>query len=157
MSACEELVGRPRYQVIRFHIIAPKSPPSTTIGVTTLISIRPLPMVFATAVPKTKNAMKLKNAAHTTACRGERTRVETIVAMELAASCTPLVKSKIRATATIPMTRRSDEVIMPRLRRLDRDALNNIADLLILVQNMLQALQHIFHFYDPNGVQLFRE
>ena len=29
ISACEELDGRPKYQVIRFHAIAPTSPPNT--------------------------------------------------------------------------------------------------------------------------------
>ena len=46
----------------------------------------PLPMVLATAVPKKKAARKLKAAAHTTASRGESTRVETTVAMLLAES-----------------------------------------------------------------------
>ena len=29
MSACDELDGRPKYQVIRFHAIAPTRPPNT--------------------------------------------------------------------------------------------------------------------------------
>src|SRR5713101_6228828 len=66
-----------------------------------LRSIIPLPKVLATAVPKVKAAMKLKNAAQTTAMRGERSRVETTVAMELAASWKPLRKSKVRATRMI--------------------------------------------------------
>ena len=57
-------------------------------------------MVFATAVPKVNAATKLKNAAQMTATRGERTRVETTVAMEFAASWKPLRKSKLRATRT---------------------------------------------------------
>ena len=43
-------------------------------------------MVLATAVPKVKAATKLKKAAQMSAMRGESTRVETTVAMELAAS-----------------------------------------------------------------------
>src|SRR6202041_924202 len=54
----------------------------------------PLPMVVATAVPKTKAAMKFQKAAHRTARKGVRTRVETTVAMELAAPCQPLENSK---------------------------------------------------------------
>ena len=50
------------------------------------MSIIPLPIVVATAVPKPNAATKLKNAAHTTAHPGESTRVETTVAIELAAS-----------------------------------------------------------------------
>src|SRR6266699_1697320 len=60
-------------------------------------------MVLATAVPKVKAATKLKNAAQITAMRGESTRVETTVAMELAASWKPFRKSKARATAQIRM------------------------------------------------------
>jgi hypothetical protein len=41
----------------------------------------------------------LKNAAQITAKRGDNTRVATIVAIELAASCIPFVKSNARATA----------------------------------------------------------
>ncbi len=38
-----------------------------------------------------KAATKLKNAAQTTACPGESTRVETTVAIEFAASWKPLM------------------------------------------------------------------
>jgi hypothetical protein len=48
---------------------------------------------------KIKNATKLKNAAHKTACSGVSTFVETIVAIEFAASWNPLMKSKISASA----------------------------------------------------------
>ena len=46
----------------------------------------PLPMVFATAVPSRKAARKLNAAAQTTANLGDSTRVDTTVAMLLAAS-----------------------------------------------------------------------
>ena len=52
----------------------------------TLGSISPTPMVFATCTPKNKKAMKLKKAAHKTAQCGFNTRVDTIAAIELAAS-----------------------------------------------------------------------
>src|SRR5919198_1458165 len=68
-------------------------------------STTPLPTVLATSTPKPKAATKLKNAAHTTACSGVSTRVETTVAMELAASWKPLMKSKRRATMTMKTTR----------------------------------------------------
>ena len=42
--------------------------------------------VSATAKSEIQNATKLKNAAHITACSGDNTRVETMVAMELAES-----------------------------------------------------------------------
>src|SRR5207245_2026189 len=50
---------------------------------------------------------KLKNAAQTTARRGERTRVETTVAMLLAASWKPLRKSKLSATRIVTISSRS--------------------------------------------------
>jgi hypothetical protein len=51
---------------------------------------------------KRKAAAKLKNAAHRTAFRGVKTLVETIVAMEFAASFIPFRKSNSNAN---PMTK----------------------------------------------------
>ena len=71
------------------------TPSDRTFWVTTSLA-----MVWATWVPNTtcsttilpsRKATKLKKAAQTTASRGESTRVETMVAMELAASWKPLV------------------------------------------------------------------
>ena len=61
--------------------------------------------------------MKLKNAAQITAILGDSTRVETTVAIEFAASCRPLRKSKISATATSTTMRANDPASMeaPRL------------------------------------------
>ena len=56
----------------------------------------------------------MKKAAQITAALGERTRVETTVAMELAESWKPLMKSKINATMTIPMSNEVDVVIWQR-------------------------------------------
>ena len=81
----------PKYQVIRFQAMAPRSPPRMTHWSTTPASTTPLPTVLATCTPKPKAATKLKKAAHTTACIGVSTRVETTVAMELAASWKPLM------------------------------------------------------------------
>jgi hypothetical protein len=47
--------------------------------------------VFATAVPKTRKAMKFHPAAHATAWRGLRTPVAMMVATELAESWKPFV------------------------------------------------------------------
>ena len=63
MSACDELVGRPRYQVMRSQTMAPTSPEKMTASVTELMSIMPAPTVFATAVPNPNAATKLKKAA----------------------------------------------------------------------------------------------
>src|SRR5665213_3919503 len=96
MRACELEDGRPHHQVTRFHTMAPSRAASTTMGVMTAGSTMPLPMALATWVPKNM-ATKLKKAAHTTATPGVRTRVDTTVAMELAASWNPLMKSKASA------------------------------------------------------------
>jgi hypothetical protein len=101
IKAWDELLGNPKYHVIRFQAIAPQTPARTTVGVTVVTSIIPLPIVLATVVPNIRKAMKLKNAAHMTACWGFNTLVETMVAIELAASCMPLVKSKAKAIAII--------------------------------------------------------
>ena len=86
ISACDELLGRPSHQVMRFHVIAPTkaekmSALSTIRGLT-----MPVPTVFATWTPIKKTATKLKKAAHMTAYLGLSTRVETMVAMEFAES-----------------------------------------------------------------------
>ena len=55
-------------------------------------------MVAPTLSGKIRNATKLKNAAQITAACGLSTRVETTVAIELAASCMPLRKSNVSAS-----------------------------------------------------------
>src|ERR1700675_818270 len=85
--------------------MAPRRTARSTFSSTISIRTIPLPMVVATAVPKTKAAMKFQKAAQTTARKGVRTRVETTVAMELAASCQPLENSKARVR-TITAIRR---------------------------------------------------
>ena len=62
----------------------------------------PEPTVCATLRPNTRKAMKLKKAAQMTASCGLSTRVETIVAMELAASWRPFRRSNSSATAIRP-------------------------------------------------------
>ena len=99
IRACELDDGMAPHQVIRFQPMAPISAPKMTRQSTTSGAISPVPMVCATCSPKNRKAMKLKNAAQITATFGESTRVETTVAIEFAASCRPLRKSKISATA----------------------------------------------------------
>src|SRR5713101_4214615 len=101
MRACDEEVGRPHHQVSKSHTIAPAKPAMTTYWVTSSSRIIPLPMVLATAVPRRNAATKLKKAAQITASLGDKTRVDTTVAMLLAASWKPFKKSKARATATV--------------------------------------------------------
>src|SRR5690349_11960605 len=94
----------------------------------------PLPMVLATAVPRKKAATKLKNAAQITASLGESTRVDTTVAMLLAASWNPFKKSNVRATSTVMISsRRSGFTSFPvcqvrGLRVLEHDCFQHVRD-----------------------------
>src|SRR5687768_6403175 len=87
---CDELEGIPNHQVSRFHVMAAIKPAKITSRVikfsfTDLAIVLPIlnsPIKYF----DTKNAAKLKKAAHNTAWKGVRTFVETIVAIEFAAS-----------------------------------------------------------------------
>ena len=91
--------------------MAPANPANTTAIERTLGSTTPVAIVAATFVPKTRKAMKLNAAAHTTAKPGVSTRVATTVAIELAASWKPLTKSKPSATAMTTTRRRFSTVL----------------------------------------------
>ena len=80
-----EEVGRPKYQVIRSHMIADRSAETTVICVTEAVSTRPEPRVLATAVPERAPTM-FRMAAIVTATFGDRTLVETEVAIAFAVS-----------------------------------------------------------------------
>src|SRR6266705_1326221 len=90
MRAWLELVGNPNHHVKRFQKIPPSIAARLVSDVTYAVSISPAPTVFATASPESAPT-KLKTAANRTAMRGVKTRVETTVAMELAASWKPLM------------------------------------------------------------------
>ena len=97
-SACELDDGMPASQVTTFQTMAPIRAPKITWSEMIPGSTIPRPMVSATCRPKNRKAMKLKKAAQPTANTGGRTRVATMVAMELAASCNPFRKSNRMAT-----------------------------------------------------------
>ena len=80
-----EDVGRPKYHVIRSHIMADRRAEITVICVMLPVSTIPAPTVFATAVPD-RAPKRLRIAAIVTAVRGDRTLVDTDVAMALAVS-----------------------------------------------------------------------
>ena len=108
MSACDELDGSPKYQVARFHAIAPIRPAKTTVVVTASDSTMPWATVAAT-LSEMKAPAKFRTADSSTAKRGDIARVETEVAIALAVSWKPLVKSNARAVATT-MTRTTSEL-----------------------------------------------
>ena len=72
MSACDELDGIPKYQVMMFQMIAPSSPARIiALGVTMLWSIIPEPIALATAVLTHKQRQKAEHiAAQITADNG---------------------------------------------------------------------------------------
>jgi hypothetical protein len=91
MSAWEEEDGRPKYQVMRFQVMAPSSP-----AITITRACAPVPgsmvseTVVATFCPR-KAPTKFMTAASASAIRGVSARVDTDVAMAFAASWKPLV------------------------------------------------------------------
>ena len=91
MSAWEEEDGSPYHQVMRFHVIAPSRP-----AITITSACEPVPgsmvseTVVATFCPR-KAPTKFMIAAIASATRGVSARVETEVAIALAASWKPLV------------------------------------------------------------------
>src|SRR5579859_760375 len=103
MSACDELEGRPKYQVMRFQAIAPTSPAKAIVSVTLAVATRPLATVAAT-LSEMKAPAKLSTEAMAMAARGESARVEIDEATTFAVSWKPLVKSNASAVTTT-MTR----------------------------------------------------
>src|SRR5690349_16389160 len=99
-----------------------------------------------------KTAMKLKAAAKATAVDGRSTPVETMVAMELAASCRPFMKSNATASTTRPTSTASEistPVIVPGARGacrespslvLQRDALGEVGHVEAAVGDRLEQL-----------------
>ena len=99
ISACEELDGMPNSQVIRFQTIAPARPAKTTVGVTSPVSTRPLAIVAATL--SDRNApTRFSTAERPTASRGLSALVAMDVAIALAVSWKPFVKSKASPVTT---------------------------------------------------------
>ena len=85
-SVCDELEGNPHHQVIKFHAIDATKAAAITDKLITSGFTTPLPMVVATFSGKITKAIKLKNAAIVTAETGDRTFVDTTVAIEFAES-----------------------------------------------------------------------
>src|SRR6478736_1177575 len=120
ISACEELEGSPKYQVIRFQAIAPIRPAKTIVGVITSASTTSLATVAATLI-EMKAPTKLSSEANPIATDGRAAPVEIEVATTLAVSWKPLVKSNASAVA-MTRTRITSELTTPS-RVLDDDAL----------------------------------
>src|SRR5690348_18352682 len=89
----------------------------------------PVPMVLATWRPNTANAMKLKNAAQNTAYCGRSTRVDTMVAIEFAASCSPLRKSNSNATPIRMVRTGRPSAVSTALNLFDHDRADLVGDI----------------------------
>src|SRR5690348_2065731 len=150
ISACEELDGSPKYQVITFQAIAPTSPLNTTVVVTALVSTKPLAIVVAT-FSEMNAPTKFSSEANTTACLGPIARVEIDVATTLAVSWNPLVKSNARAVPTT-MTRRMSPLISTSLGVLDHDAFEDESDALGGVDRILEQLEDVLPANHDHGV-----
>src|SRR4029079_10798287 len=92
MSACDDDDGSPKYQVSRFQPVAPTSAANTTTRLAAPGGswMMPLPTVFATLAPR-NDPRRLNTAAIARATRGVNARVDTDVAIALAASWNPFV------------------------------------------------------------------
>src|SRR5688572_16963304 len=126
------------------------SPANTTPIDNASGSTTPLAIVAATTVPNTRKATKLKTAAHTTARRGVNTRVETTVAIELAASWKPLTKSKTSAMATTAMTAKVsiDSGV------LEHDAFDHVGGVLESVEGGFHRVDYVLPVQGGGGVEL---
>jgi len=110
-SACDELDGRPSNQVKTFQRIAPTNPAKTITSrscpPTASSWTMPLATVAATATER-KAPMRFSAAERATAMRGRSAPVAMEVAIALAVSWKPLVKSNVSAVAmTISSTSNS--------------------------------------------------
>src|SRR3954469_16246996 len=147
MSACDELDGRPAYQVTMFHTIAPTSPAKITGRVMPAGSTMPLAMVAATCSER-KAPTKFRIDATPTAIRGGRARVEIEVATTLAVSWKPLVKSKASAVPMTRTKRRSESTSGV----LQDDRLEHVRALLGGVDPALEALVDVLPADDRHRV-----
>src|SRR5205085_5883583 len=132
MRACVEELGKPRRHVIRFHAMAPTRAAPTRVSVTLSVTTMPLPTVAATCVVRNAPA-RLSAAESRTAVRGLSARVETEVAMALAVSWKPLVKSNASATAIMRTMTRSLAIFQ-------HHVLQGVAHILTLVKGALHQV-----------------
>src|SRR5580658_5095171 len=114
----------------------------------------PLPKVFATAVPKTNAATKFQNAAHATARNGVSTRVDTTVAIELAASCQPLENSNARVNPTVS---NKSWKLFTGSGAFQNDAFDHVRDVLAFVHCGFYHFKNFLPLDDLHGVLLFVE
>src|SRR5205823_4681478 len=136
INACVELLGSPRYHVRRFHVMAPKRADMTTTRPGLIASV--LAIVFDTLAWKKATVItaptRLKTAARPTAVRGDSARVEIDVAIALAVSWKPFVKSNATASPIVTQSRIAVSCI------LDRDGLHHVGRMLACIHRLLEPV-----------------
>src|ERR1051326_2012703 len=167
MSACVELLGKPRYQVMRFQQMAPRR--AAMITTSPALKSRVLAIVFETLAWKnatvTTAPTRLKVADSSTAAWGEIARVETDVAMALAVSWKPLVKSKPTAMAIVTHSRTAVSLTRRSARRseepgsgvLDRERLDHFGAVLAFVHRLLEQRVHVLPLDQVGGSAMIVE
>ncbi|MDF2491619.1 MAG: hypothetical protein K0Q58_197 [Microbacterium sp.] len=109
-SACEELEGRPSSHVSMFQVIAPIRPAKiigrNAVGLIWSSRMMPCEMVFDTSVDRNAPT-RLRQAARSTATFGLSAPVAMGVAIALAVSWNPFVKSKNSARTMMRTTIRA--------------------------------------------------
>src|SRR5699024_893103 len=104
INACEELLGIPKYHVIKFHAIAANSAAKITADPFSKANGSTISFVIVFATPvKVIAPAKFITDAKIIARLGVSALVETDGAIAFAVSWKPLIKSKITARATIKM------------------------------------------------------
>src|ERR671931_2489314 len=149
ISACDELDGRPNHQVRRFQAMAPASAASSVCCVARFASMSPFATFFATAVV-TNAPARLATAAISTAIRGVTARVPTDVAIALAVSWKPFVKSKPSAITTTTTSRTS----FTALAVFYQDGLENVRRVLTGIDGFLELLVDVLPADDRDRVAL---
>src|SRR5256885_12329966 len=94
---------------------------------------------------------RLKTAASPTAARGDSARVEIDVAIALAVSWNPLVKSNMTATPIVIQSRIAVSCI------LDRDRLHHVGGVLACIHRRLQQVVDVFPLHELRRVLFARE
>src|SRR5262249_11788715 len=150
--AWEDEEGRPKYQVTRFQMIAPRRAakrmpiPLDPSGV----SIRPSLTVLATPEPR-KAPSRCIAAAMASAVRGVSARVDTDVAIAFAESWKPFVYVKKSATAMVT-TRAKVSIDASGL--LDGDGLHRVRHVLERVRRLFQDVHDLLELQHLDRVVL---
>src|SRR5438045_4692812 len=138
---------------MRFQEMAPSRAAITTTRPGLIASV--LAIVFDTLAWKKATVItaptRLKTAARPTAARGDSARVEIDVAIALAVSWKPFVKSNATATPIVIQSRIAVSCI------LDRDGLHHVGGVLACIHRRLEQVVDVLPLHELGGVRFSRE